>query len=150
MNRVAAWLLSTKIISWLFVGVPVSLIPIFFTLGDLYLVDQPWTLQTVLGDGELFLLAIGLPAVALGDVLYVVFHTVLTKKWPGRSQPGPFLLLLTFIMVLVCFIVVLAASYFYATAADAGVDAAAVTRLSLAYYAAGVVASTVCVYTTER
>jgi hypothetical protein len=69
-----------KTLKWLLVGLIVGLAPVWLKAIFIAADEQKITRQLLLGDGELFLVAAGLAAAGIGDLLFEV-------KAPGAPAP---------------------------------------------------------------
>ena len=63
-------LIWTKVLKWLLIGVAVGLLPVGLKAAFTYVGGQPITSQSLLGDGELFLVGAGLAAAGIGDLVF--------------------------------------------------------------------------------
>lgn len=136
-----------RMIKWLIFSVLIALLPILFNLLFAMTYGGEIALTRLLGRGELLLIAVGLCATALGDVLFA--NGSFTRSRPRLWRA------LRLVVGGACVLVIAASSFYYALASERysqGLQAReeAVLVISSICYATAVICSGISVWLTER
>ena len=95
-----------KAVKWLFVGLVIGLAPIGLKALFIRTDEKDVTQTLLLGEGELFLVAAGLAAAGIGDLLFEI-------KAPGTTVPSPVVQLMRAVAGVMAAIVALAGAAIY-------------------------------------